>query len=249
MSQNTFDMALTDERLVQVISASGVNDIEDVINVMQGLDNVLQNNDGLKWFNLLYLRVTEGVRDNPPVEGWANPQYVVRLAVIFAGLYLSAIASWQRDHDSVVRSWAPLFRSRQRRGIARVQFALAGMNAHINHDLPIALVQTSEEHNVVPRRGSPEHRDFERVNTILETVTEQVKQFLATGIVGEIYQDLGRLDDMVALWSVRKARETAYTNAEILWQLRAAPTLSDAFLRNLDRLVGLSSRGLLIPRL
>ena len=100
MSQNTFDMALTDERLVQVISASGVNDIEDVINVMQGLDNVLQNNDGLKWFNLLYLRVTEGVRDNPPVEGWANPQYVVRLAVIFAGLYLSAIASWQRDHDS-----------------------------------------------------------------------------------------------------------------------------------------------------
>ena len=56
--------------------------------------------------------------------------------------------------------------------------------------------------------------NLERVNAILETVTEQVKQFLATGIVGEIDQDLGRLDDMAALWSVRKARETAYTNAE-----------------------------------
>jgi Family of unknown function (DUF5995) len=201
----------------------------------------------VKWFNLLYLRVTEGVRDNPPAEGWENPQYVERLAVIFAGLYFSAIASWQRDQDSVVRSWTPLFRSRQRRGIARVQFALAGMNAHINHDLPIALVQTSEEQDIVPRRSSPEHRDFDRVNTILEAVTEQVKQFLATGIVGEIDQDLGQLDDMVALWSVRKARETAYTNGEILWQLRAASTLSDAFLRNLHRLVGLSSRGLLIP--
>jgi Family of unknown function (DUF5995) len=236
-----------DERLVQVISASQVNGIEDVINVMQGLDNILQNNDGLKWFNLLYLRVTAAVRSSPPAEGWENQRYVERLAMIFAGLYFSAIASWQRDHDSVARSWAPLFQSRQRRGIARVQFALAGMNAHINHDLPIALVQTSEEQDIVPRRGSPEHRDFERVNTILEAVTEQVKQFLATGIVGEIDQDLGRLDDMVALWSVRKARETAYTNGEILWQLRASPTLSDAFLRNLDRLVGLSSRGLLIP--
>jgi hypothetical protein len=92
------------------------------------------------------------------------------------------------------------------------------MNAHINHDLPIALVQTSEEQDIVPRRGSPEHRDFERVNAILEIVAEQVKQFLATGIVGEIDQDLGRLDDVVALWSVRKARETAYTNGEILWQ-------------------------------
>jgi hypothetical protein len=247
MSQNTFDMPLTDERLVQVISASSVSDIEDVINVMSGLDNILQNNDGLKWFNLLYLRVTEGVRHSPPAEGWENQQYVERLAVIFAGLYFSAIASWQRDHDSVVRSWAPLFHSRQRRGIARVQFAIAGMNAHINHDLSIALVQTSEDQGVVPRRGSPEHRDFERVNTILEAVVEQVKEFLATGIVGEIDQDLGRLDDMVALWSVRKARETAYTNGEILWQLRASPLLNDAFLRNLDRLVGLSSRGLLVP--
>lgn len=247
MSQNSLDLPLIDERLVQVISASEVNSIEEVINVMQGLDNILQNNDGLKWFNLLYLKVTEGVRNSPPAEGWENPQYVERLAIIFALLYFSAIASWQRDHDSVVRSWAPLFRSRQRRRIARVQFALAGMNAHINHDLTIALVQTSEEQDVVPRRGSPEHRDFERVNAILEAVTEQVKHFLATGIVGEIDQDLGQLDDMVALWSVRKARETAYTNGEILWQLRVAPTLSDAFLRNLDRLVGLSSRGLLIP--
>ena len=247
MSQNSLDMPLTDERLVQVISASEVNSIDDVINVMQRFDSTLQNNDGLKWFNLLYLKVTEGVRSNPPAEGWENPQYVERLAVIFARLYFSAIVSWQRNHDSVVRSWSPLFQSRQRRGIARVQFALSGMNAHINHDLPIALVQTSEEQDVVPRRGSPEHRDFERVNTILEAVTEQVKEFLSTGIVGEIDQDLGRLDDMVALWSVRKARETAYTNGEILWQLRAAPTLSDAFLRNLDRLVGLSSRGLLIP--
>jgi Family of unknown function (DUF5995) len=249
MPQNILDMSLTDERLAQVISASGVNSIEDVINVMQGLDNILQNNDGLKWFNLLYLSVTESVRNSPPAEGWENPQYVERLAVIFAGLYFSAIASWQRNHGSVVRSWAPLFKSRQRRGVARVQFALAGMNAHINHDLPIALVQTSEEQDVVPRRGSPEHRDFERVNTILEAVTEQVKQFLATGIVGEIDQDLGRLDDMAALWSVRKASETAYTNGEILWQLRVSPTLSDAFLRNLDRLVALSSRGLLIPTL
>lgn len=246
MSQNDFDMPSTDERLARVISDSTVNSIEDVISVMRGLDDVLQNADGLKWFNLLYLRVTEGVRDSPPAEAWENQRYVERLAMIFAGLYFSAIASWQRDPDSVVRSWAPLFRSRQKRGVARVQFALAGMNAHINHDLPIALVQTSEEHGVVPRRGSPEHRDFERVNAILEVVAERVKEFLATGIVGEVDQDLGRLDDVVALWSVRKARETAYTNGEILWQLRGTPVLSDAFLRNLDRLVGLSSRGLLV---
>jgi hypothetical protein len=123
------------------------------------------------------------------------------------------------------------------------------MNAHINRDLAIALVQTSEEQGVVPRHDSPEHRDFNRVNGHLETAAEKAKEFLATGIVGEIDQNLGRVDDTVALWSVRKARETAYANSEILWQLRATPILGSAFLTNLDRLVALSSEGLLIPRI
>ena len=131
----------------------------------------------------------------------------------------------------------------------RVQFALAGMNAHINHDLPIALVQTDKELDVVPRRGTPEHRDFERVNEILEAVEEKVKPYLATGIVGEIDQDLGRIDDVLAMWKVRRARETSWLNAELLWRLLSIPirAASDEFLVSLDRLVSLASRGLLIP--
>jgi hypothetical protein len=39
MSQNTL---LIDDRLVQVISASKLNSIEDVINVMQGLDTIFR---------------------------------------------------------------------------------------------------------------------------------------------------------------------------------------------------------------
>jgi hypothetical protein len=45
---------------------------------------------------------------------------------------------------------------------------------------------------------------------------------------------------------VRKARETAWQNAEILWELRELPPLSRKFATNLDRLVGLSSKGLLV---
>ena len=64
MSQNNFDMPAADERLARVIADSALNSIEDVIGVMRGLDDVLQTGDGLKWFNLLYLRVTEGVRED-----------------------------------------------------------------------------------------------------------------------------------------------------------------------------------------
>ena len=129
----------------------------------------------------------------------------------------------------------------------RFQFALAGMNAHINHDLSIALVQTGQELRVAPRRRSPEYRDFQRVNDILDSVQDRVKPHLLTGLVGSLDRDFGRVDDMIANWNIRKARETAWSNADILWRFNRAPALRKEFLTSLDRLVSLASRGLLVP--
>src|SRR3977135_280024 len=109
MTRDSSDTSLIDESLVQVISTSDINNIDDVINVMKEFDSILANDDGLKWFNLLYLKVTEALQSHPPAEGWENPQFLERFAVVFASLYFSAVASWQRDQNSVPRSWSPLF--------------------------------------------------------------------------------------------------------------------------------------------
>jgi hypothetical protein len=234
--------------LADIIASRTISTIDDVVAVMRGIDAALPNGDGLKWFNLLYLKVTEGVRDRPPAESWKDPAWLERLDVLFADLYFNAIAAWEQNPDKVARCWFPLLASRQRSNIKRLQFALAGMNAHINHDLAIAVVQTAKERDIAPRRGSPQYRDFDRVNAILEVVEGEVKQHIATGIIGEIDQKLGDIDDILAMWKVRKARETAWLNAEIIWRLESAPlaTADDDFLLNLDRLVGLASRGFLI---
>lgn len=58
---------------------------------------------------------------------------------------------------------------------------------------------------------------------------------------------IDRLDDVVAMWHVRRAREAAWTNGEALWALRADPELSSSYLVALDRMVGLTARGLLVP--
>jgi len=75
---------------------------------------------------------------------------------------------------------------------------------------------------------------------------EDAKRYIATGIVGLVDQSLGDLDDSAANWGVRKARETAWSNGEILWRLSRVPALRDEFLLNLDRLVSLASRGRLV---
>ena len=115
MMPDNGNFTLNDERLVETISASAINDIPDVIDVMQHIDAALPNEDGLKWFNYLYLKVTESVRDDPPALAWESPEFLNRLAVAFANLYLGAIVDWHRNRDTVARAWTPLFARRARR--------------------------------------------------------------------------------------------------------------------------------------
>jgi hypothetical protein len=133
-------MSANDEKLRQIISAKSVTSFDDVISVLQSLDREISSDDGLKWFNLLYLKVTEEVRNQSATLHWENAKWLERLDVIFAKLYLAAIAHWHDSKTRVARAWLPLFELRKQPGIMRVQFAFAGINAHINHDLPIALV-------------------------------------------------------------------------------------------------------------
>ena len=119
--------------------------IGEVIQVMQDLDNMLLSSDGLKWFNLLYLRVTQAVYEKPPSGGWDDQKWLSLLDINFARLYFDALANSCTDPTKVPRAWMALFESRDNPNIERVQFALAGINAHINHDLPLALVQTGKD--------------------------------------------------------------------------------------------------------
>jgi hypothetical protein len=253
--------------LLQVVSTADPTSIDEVLEEMEAIDKALSNDDGLKWFNLLYLMVTKAVRDLSPAGGWADERWIQNLDVVFANLYFRAVADSYRDPNTAPRAWQVLFKARAQTGIARVQFALAGMNAHINHDLPIAVVQTCKALDISPEHDTPEYEDFEYVNTILNSVEPEAVQFLATGSMGgtlvelgiegleefgrELSEDLGvedleKLRDVLAMWSVQNARETAWGNAEILWQIQDLQILRDTFLLGLDRLTGFAGRGLLI---
>src|SRR5471030_1248642 len=119
--------------LLQIVTSTP-SSIDEVIQLMEKLDSALAANDGLRWFNLLYLKVTQHVRDNPPQGGWQDSVWLTRLDVIFANLYFAALADFLAGKP-IPSSWEALFEARERAGTDRIQFALAGMNAHINHDL------------------------------------------------------------------------------------------------------------------
>jgi Family of unknown function (DUF5995) len=235
-----------DASVVKVLAGAQVDTVADVIARMSELDAALPPEDGLKWFNMLYLMVTEQIASDIKNQLWSDEVWLAQLDVIFARLYFEAILLWLQDPQRCPRAWMPLFQRRFRPSIARVQFGMAGMNAHINRDLPVAVVRTCESRGIIPQRGTPQHDDYERINKILEEVEIAAMQRIATGIIGELADDLGRLDDIIAMWKVRKARDAAWTNGEVLWAQRSLPKLNAHFLAALDRMTGFAGRGLLI---
>jgi len=146
-----------DAQLLQIVIGGSPASIADVVALMQRIDGLLPSNDGLKWFNRLYLMVTQRIDAQPPPNGWEHAPWLTRLDVVFAGFYFAAIAGALEQTADTASSWDALFEARNRAGVDRIQFALAGMNAHINHDLASALLQTDDELHLTPALQSPEH--------------------------------------------------------------------------------------------
>ena len=201
--------------------------------------------DGIRAFSVLYLAVTEAVAETVRPGEYEDVRFVRWLDVVFATHFFDALRGSMLGTSPVPKAWAPLLATRRRSGILPLQFALAGMNAHINRDLPLALVATCEQRGIELRRRSPQRRDFRRINALLARTEQRVKGELVTGAVGDVDVALGQVDDVVAMWNVERAREAAWVQAETLWALRDLPQLRSQLLRSHDRIVGFAGRGLL----
>ena len=227
--------------------AEPVQTIDEAVARLQSLKKVLPPSDGVRWFNRLYLDVTLAVR------GWCHsgkavaPPFLEELDVYFANRYFDAFDA-AASGGQIARCWAPLFDSRHDPRVAPLQFALAGMNAHIGHDLPIGVVDTCQALGVVPAENSGQHQDYNAVNAILVQTEATTKRWLLTGAIKELDHEVAPVDDAAAIWSIERARDVAWIHAEVLWRLRAEPELTDGYLDVLDSTVGMENRALLLVR-
>ena len=135
--------------------------VDDVIARMREIDAALPADDGVAVFNRMYLTVTERIaaviaEGKAPI--FRDGVTMADLDVRFASLWLEAY-----DADAAARkvptAWRPLFQSRS--GRLPVQYAIAGMNTHIEHDLPLAVVRTCE---AMGRNPDEVHGDYEAVS-------------------------------------------------------------------------------------
>jgi hypothetical protein len=234
-----------DAALIAAVAAAPQS-IAEVLATLHAIDATCADADGLKWFNWLYLQVTQAVETRVAAGGFADGGWLAELDVQFASLYFSALGSSLRGQDTP-GCWRVLFESRDQRAIARIQFALAGINAHINHDLPQAIDATCQATATAPIHGGTNYADYSALNSTLDSLVESAKITLKVRLPGDALPPVSHLEDVLAAWNVGAARESAWQNAEHLWQFRDAPLLTASFLSMLDGLTTVIGKTLLVP--
>jgi hypothetical protein len=136
--------------------------------------------------------------------------WLLALDVVFAGLYLDALTGYLEGSKTVPSSWRVLLDARHQQGIDRIQFALAGMNAHINRDLALALLKTNAQCRVDPAPGSLQRADYDAVNDLLRSIMPTTLTMLATDTLGVLAQSTGKIGRLLAFWDICKARNLAW---------------------------------------
>jgi hypothetical protein len=125
-------------------------------------------------------------------------------------------------------------------GALAIQDLVLGINAHINHDLALALVEVT----IDPARPT-RYADHCKVNDVLRAATDPMQQR-----IGQLYapiltlldQACDHLDEEIACFSVEKAREAAWVAAVALVNAR-----DDA--ERAALCVGLNDRAAVLARL
>jgi hypothetical protein len=234
------------DALLTVLRDTPVETADEALQVLSAIVTALPPGDGIWCFTRLYQAVTADVRDALGTATFQNPKWLNRLDAVFANLYFDALSRFLRNDPGAPRAWYPLFAASSEPRTA-LQFAFAGMNAHINRDLSVALVAVCKETGTDLSRSSAEYRDYVAVNPILEKVEGRIKAEFLTGIFAVADHLLGKLGDVIANFSVVEARAGAWAHAETMWALRSNEILSAAFLDTLDGRVGFAGRGLHVP--
>lgn len=198
--------------------------LDDTIDALRAV--ALEAGNASGYFPAMYARVTDRIRTETGAGRFGDADGMARFAEAFADWYLRPNAGitpipgcWQASRD-VADDGRLLI----------VQHLLAGINAHVNHDLPQVVVQLAAERDGLDGLRA----DFDAVNDVLADT------------MPDVLRDLGRVSAWVNIaaargggrlfhFSLEAARAQAWRAAVRLDRLDATARAADV--AEIDRLV------------
>ncbi len=204
-----------------------------------------------RFFHETYLRTTMAVANALNDQAFVDPEWVEVWDTAFAQLYLDALDQW-RSGQTPPGPWAVAFRDTSQPRLPPLRMVLLGMNAHINYDLPQALlaVITDDEFDdpeLLRRRAADHARIDDILTERVAAEDEELKRVERPG-------DRTRVDRMLTPFNrlgtkrfLKEARAKVWTNTQLMAAARRHGTYPDR-LRQLGELSCQRVEDLIEPR-
>jgi uncharacterized protein DUF5995 len=202
------------------------DDVPAVVDQLTKLQDIVERvppllgGNPLADFNRLYLTITTSVLERLYAGRFADPAFLSRLDVEFAARYFDALRAWSEASASCPRVWAVLLGRMAGPDCRPLPSAAAGVNAHINFDLPFALVTTFDHLGTDPIDDSDQHHDYLQINEIFAAAIPELRRGYLEKWQLLIDTMNGDLDDWWQGEMVEYTRNVAWRNAQKLWAIR-----------------------------
>jgi hypothetical protein len=187
---------------------------KSIADVVQRMDELLRRFDRAGDYRAVFLRsyrtITLAVREAVGETPFADAQWLAALDVQFAQEYFDALDDFEAGRP-IARCWQLAFDLATRRRTTVLADLVLGMNAHIVHDLPVALWKLGLGDGTRALR----QRDFTSVDDLLarriDDVQRQVCRHYSLGL-WLLDRVTGSADEIVTEASLRVARARAWTD-------------------------------------
>jgi hypothetical protein len=200
--------------------------------MQQVLDAIPADRPHRRFFAGTYLRTTRAVGDAVDQAFFEDPDWVERWDAAFADLYLDAAT----DEATAPRPWRLAFAAPAE--LPQIRHVLLGINAHINYDLPQALLAViSDDDFADPVLMARRHRDHQRIDRVLSArVGQEDGEFVDWTLLDRLILPLNHRASRRFL---AESRRKVWHNTEQLQLARCAGP--DAYRRRLGELEVLSA--------
>jgi signal transduction histidine kinase len=189
---------------------------EVILRLEQIISDAITTGNRAGYFAALYHKVTCRVKEGIAIGEFQDGPRMEKLDVVFANRYIAAYDAWTAKNKAAVSlSWQIAFTQLQKRSVLVLQHLLLGMNAHINLDLGIAVVEIAKELNTPLQQI---HQDFNSINTILAALSYEVINELDR--ISPLLSLLGKHsgnNSLLIQFALSNARDGAWCFAEDLY--------------------------------
>jgi hypothetical protein len=190
--------------------------------MQQRLDRLPARLSHQRVFLSTYQRTTQAIGDAVRTAPFEDPEWVQRWDVAFANLYLGALDAELAGGELVPGPWRLAFTASP--DLPPLRHVLLCINAHINYDLPRALLTVISDDDFSDRVLIERYRrDSELIDTVLASQVEAAgDELTATPDANMFERLLMPLNRLSAKRFLHEARQKVWHNTLVLHQSRVA---------------------------